>query len=132
LKKKLAGIIPIDDSIIHGDLYGDNILISDSGEISAILDFGFLSTVGDPRFDAGICASIINMYGDYASEVRFQLTRYFSDALGYKEEDLIIYRAAYTLLTATAYDNGGQDGHFTWCTTQWKMSDIKNLLSYEK
>jgi len=38
-----------------------------------------------------------------------------SDALGYSRTDLLVYRAAYSLITANAFDPDGNDGHFAWC-----------------
>jgi aminoglycoside phosphotransferase (APT) family kinase protein len=50
-------------ALIHGDLIPANILVDDVHAVTGVLDFGFLSTVGDPRFDAAVAAGIHDMYG---------------------------------------------------------------------
>lgn len=61
-----AGLTALDrrpDTVVHGDLFGENVLISATGRPSAVLDFGFLSGAGDARFDAAVTAATMNMYG---------------------------------------------------------------------
>ena len=46
------------DGLIHGDLIPANILVDEEGNVAAVLDFGFFSTVGAPAFDAAVAADI--------------------------------------------------------------------------
>ncbi len=50
-----------------------NVLLDDRGRPSAVIDFGFLTTVGDPAFDAAVTASIFDMYGDAARSTEARL-----------------------------------------------------------
>ncbi len=63
----------IEMSVIHGDLCPANVMVDDTLDPVAVLDFGFLSTVGDPAFDASIASAIFNMYGPNA---RADVTRF--------------------------------------------------------
>lgn len=103
------------DTVIHGDLFGENILVDEGGWPSALLDFGLLSTAGDPRMDAAITAVIMNMYGPHSRAIARQLTQLFCDELGYDADVLLRYRAAYALATSNFLTADGSDGHFEWC-----------------
>ncbi|MFP4600131.1 MAG: phosphotransferase family protein, partial [Persicimonas sp.] len=60
LEATLAFLRTRDDvemSVIHGDLCPANIMVDNNLDPVAVLDFGFLSTVGDPAFDASIASA---------------------------------------------------------------------------
>ena len=59
----LRSLPPEPAALVHGDLIPANVLLDDAGRASAVIDFGFLTTVGDPAFDAAVTASIFDMYG---------------------------------------------------------------------
>jgi aminoglycoside phosphotransferase (APT) family kinase protein len=66
---------------VHGDLIAANGLRS-GAHATAILDFGLLSTAGDPAFDAAIAASIYDMRGPRARDVERVLDRALIAAFG--------------------------------------------------
>lgn len=49
-----------------------------------MLDFGFMTTIGDPAFDAAITASIYDMYGPRAAENEAILDEAIADRFGYE------------------------------------------------
>jgi hypothetical protein len=110
----LAGIA-CRGALIHGDLIPANIIVDDNLRPTAVVDFGFLSTYGDSAFDAAVAASIFEMYGPAARAIEHQLDQLLLPAVGADPETFAIYRAAYALITANAYDPDGADGHFRWC-----------------
>ena len=101
-------------SALHGDLFGENILVDDTMKVTAVLDFGFLSTGGDPRLDAAISAAIFDMYGPHARRISGSLTRRFAEELHYPIDTLRLYQAAYALATSNFFtpDGAEGDGHF--------------------
>jgi Ser/Thr protein kinase RdoA (MazF antagonist) len=115
------------DAVFHGDLVPQNLLL-DGGRVAACIDFGFLSGIGDPRFDAAIASSIFNMYGRHAREVDRQLTTAVVEGLGDELEVLLVYKAIYAVVTCTAYDPAGRDGHFRWCAQQLQRADVSEIL----
>lgn len=115
-------------SLIHGDLCGANIIVDDQRRPLAVIDFGFLTTVGDPAFDASISGGIFNMYGLHARQIDDEVTRALSRALGHPLETLLAYRAAYGLLTSNAYSPDGSDGHFQWCVSMLRRDDVRSSL----
>ncbi len=120
-----------DDSqmgLIHGDLCGVNIMVDDALQPTAVFDFGFLSTVGDPAFDASVSSAIFNMYGPNARSIDEEVTNIFELALGYPRKVLLAYRAVYCLLTSNAYSADGTDGHFRWCVSMLKREDVRMAL----
>jgi aminoglycoside phosphotransferase (APT) family kinase protein len=125
----LDTVTPRSPRVIHGDLVPPNILVDKGGRPTAVLDFGFFSTVGDPALDAAVAASTFDMYGPYASRRRDQLMREIEVRLGYQPQELTLYEAAYAVATSNAYDPQGQDGHFAWCVQLLEREDVVALLS---
>jgi aminoglycoside phosphotransferase (APT) family kinase protein len=124
----LQGLAPVPSALIHGDLFGENILVDEAGDPSAVLDFGFISTAGDPRFDAAVTAMIMDMYGPYASAATQALIARIVEELGYPIEVLILYQAAYAIATSNFFTSDGSDGHFPWCMAQLNRADVRDVL----
>jgi aminoglycoside phosphotransferase (APT) family kinase protein len=128
LRQRLAALDSWPDTVIHGDLLGQNILVNEHLRPIAVLDFGFLTTAGDPRFDTAITAGIMNMYGPHALSITQSLTARFARDLGYPPEVLLTYQAAYAAATSNAFTADGSDGHFAWCIAQLRRADISQAL----
>jgi aminoglycoside phosphotransferase (APT) family kinase protein len=128
LRQRLGELEAVPDTVIHGDLFPGNILADASGRPLAVLDFGFLTTAGDPRFDAAIAACILNMYAPGARAITRALTALTAAELGYPVEVLLVYQAAYAVATANAFTADGSDGHFAWCAAQLARDEIAAAL----
>jgi aminoglycoside phosphotransferase (APT) family kinase protein len=128
LSAALVARIPEVDSgrrnVIHGDLVPSNLLVSDGPTVDAVLDWGFFSTEGDPVFEAAVAGAVFDMYGDDALDTEMAMYDLIIEALGYSRTDLLVYRAAYSLITANAYDPAGNDGHFAWCAAALNRPDV--------
>jgi aminoglycoside phosphotransferase (APT) family kinase protein len=116
------------DVVIHGDLVPGNMLVDAQARPLAVLDFGFLTTAGDPGLDAAIAASVMNMYGPHAPAITAALTAQVAAELSYPIEVLLTYQAAYAVATANAFTADGSDGHFAWCISQLRRPDITGAL----
>ncbi|GHO88836.1 phosphotransferase family protein [Dictyobacter formicarum] len=105
--------------IIHGDICPENILIDPASMAPiGLLDFGFLTTAGDPCFDAVLATLFFDMYSPHAHEARQELRTMLANASdpGPRINQLYpLYAAAYALAGSNAYSEDGQDGHFQWC-----------------
>ncbi|SEE04464.1 Predicted kinase, aminoglycoside phosphotransferase (APT) family [Streptomyces sp. 3213] len=102
-------------SVVHGDLVPPNIHVDDTGAPTAVLDFGFFTTAGDPAFEAAVTAAVWDMYGPYAEHHTAVLTRLFAEELRHSPDTLALYRRAYALATYDLFSTDGSDGHFRWC-----------------
>lgn len=122
--EELATLRPERLTAIHGDLCGANILVDDACAPTAVLDFGFLSSAGDPAFDVSVAAAIYNMYGPHARKLDDALTTQLASEFGYPLDILLLYRAVYAIISSNAYDAAGQDGHFAWCAAILNRDDI--------
>ena len=116
------------DTVIHGDLVPANILVDAQTQPLAVLDFGFLTTAGDPRLDAAIAASVMNMYGPCAPAITDALIEQVVQDLDYPADVLLTYQAAYAVATANAFTPDGSDGHFAWCIGQLRRPDVADAL----
>jgi hypothetical protein len=125
----LRSIPPSTSGVVHGDLIPANILIGNDGEVTAVLDFGFLSTVGDPAFDAAVTPAITDMYGHRAADTQAQLDLAIEFETNLDPRTLEIYRAAYALVTSNAFDEDGNDGHFQWCMNLLQRTAIQKAIS---
>lgn len=115
-------------SLIHGDLIPANVLI-EGGEVSGVVDFGFLTTFGDPQFDAAITASIFDMYGPYARETEQRLTGEFSARFDHDLTTYGLYRAAYAVITNSSFAADRHDGHFQWCVQMLNREDVRSAVA---
>lgn len=135
LDRKVAALLrrlPEADSAarvaVHGDLCPGNVLVTGGPTVSAVLDWGFFSTEGDPVFEAAVTAALVDMYGDEALATEMSMYDRIESVLGYSRTDMLVYRAAYSLITAAAYDPEGNDGHFAWCARALNRPDVVKAL----
>ena len=113
---------------MHGDLIAANLLVDDRRRPAAVLDFGFLTTLGDPAFDAAVTSSVFDMYGDGARRTEATLEQAFTRRRGHDPARLGVYRAAYAVVTATCYSASGSDGHFAWCVAMLGRPDVRRAV----
>ncbi|KOX34173.1 aminoglycoside phosphotransferase [Saccharothrix sp. NRRL B-16348] len=117
-------------TVIHGDLVPPNLHVDDTGRPTAVLDFGFFTTAGDPAFDAAVTAAVWDMYGPHAESHTSTLTGLFADEFGYPAETLALYQAGYALTTYDLFSPDGSDGHFHWCAGLLRrMASLGNGVS---
>lgn len=116
--------------LIHGDLIPANVL-TDDGHLSAVLDFGFLTTVGDPAFDAAITASIFDMYGPNARSSEDILNRALLERFDHDPVTYDIYRGAYAVISATCFSDDGSDGHFAWCVRMLSRPEVRSAIDID-
>ncbi|WP_231443218.1 aminoglycoside phosphotransferase family protein [Brevibacterium zhoupengii] len=119
---------PESKCLIHGDLIPANVLIED-GEVAGVVDFGFLTTVGDPQFDAAIAASSFDMYGPNARRSENALSKAFSTRFGHDLSAYGLYRAAYAVITNSYFATDSQDGHFRWCAQMLRREDVRDAIA---
>jgi aminoglycoside phosphotransferase (APT) family kinase protein len=115
-------------TLIHGDLCSANVMIDSDKNPLSVFDFGFLSTIGDPAFDASITSAIFNMYGPFAKAIDDEIVDAFVNVLGYDQQVLLAYRAVYSIITSNAYTLDGSDGHYRWCIEMLKRPDVRSSL----
>ncbi len=111
-------------ALVHGDLIPANVLVQD-GRVSGVLDFGFLTTVGDPQFDAAITASSFDMYGPNARTSEEVLDQAFLARFGHDRDRYGLYRAGYAVITHAYFSADGSDGHYDWCARMLRRPDVR-------
>lgn len=125
---RLRSLPPAPPALVHGDLIAANVLVDERRRPAAVLDFGFLTTVGDPAFDAAVTSSIFDMYGAGARRTEARLEHVFTRRRGHDPARLAVHRAAYAITTATCFSASGSDGHFAWCVAMLGRPDVRRCL----
>ncbi|MFB8085925.1 phosphotransferase family protein [Streptomyces sp. NPDC055992] len=109
------------ETVIHGDLYPDNLLYAD-GRIQAVIDFGTLTMTGDPLYDlAGACI----YYRQYDTNRLTTWQRLLDQATARTPADRLHLLRAYAeiiaILTCDLYPEAGKPiqatGHYQWAVT---------------
>lgn len=109
----LRSLTPVPPRLVHGDL-GPAHLLLEGGRPTGLLDFGYVSTVGDPAFDAAVAACLQDMFGPGAAAATAALDDLTVERFGHDPRVLVLYRAAYGLVTASCL--AGHPGrHLDWC-----------------
>ncbi|MFD0404160.1 aminoglycoside phosphotransferase family protein [Kitasatospora sp. NPDC127116] len=107
------------EGVIHGDLYPDNILVTADGKVSAVIDFGTFTLLGDPLFDlAGACA-YYRMYDVDRLAVRNRLLAAAAASLtADRRAQLADYLHLIALLSCDLYPKQDlhirETGHYQW------------------
>jgi hypothetical protein len=109
----LRSVPVVPPRLVHGDLGPVHVLL-DGDRPVGLLDFGYVSTVGDPAFDAAVAACLQDMFGPGASAATAALDDLAVRRFGHDPDVLVLYRAAYGLVTASCL--AGHPGrHLDWC-----------------
>lgn len=109
----LRSVPPVPPRLVHGDLGPVHVML-DGGRPVGLLDFGYVSTVGDPAFDAAVAACLQDMFGPGAAAATAALDDLAVRRFGHDPDVLVLYRAAYGLVTASCL--AGHPGrHLDWC-----------------
>lgn len=117
---------------VHGDLCPENILLDEEGKVAAVLDWGFLSLLGDAALDASVACGVYNMYGPHHRELDETFLTACQERLGYSRERLLLYRALYAIVSSNAYAEDGRDGQYAWCVENLLRDDLRSVLSSER
>ncbi len=124
----LHSLPEVELSLVHGDICPENILVDPSGEPSALLDWGFVTTAGDNAFEAACAAGFFDMYGPESRTLDDTLMERFVNEQGHSVEVQLLYRAAYAIAGANSYGTDGKDGHFMWCAAALNRTDVTERL----
>jgi len=117
-------------SLIHGDFFPANTMIDNKYNTTAILDFGILTTVGDPIFDIALGWIFSDMYGEIKSlNVKEYLKGFVNNKLNKDEQSRVYaYLLLYSIISANMYEtNDPSEGHFNWC-----ISNLNNKLYIDR
>lgn len=105
-----------DERLIHGDFCPSNLLVDDEHQITAPLDFGLLTMVGDPLFDLATGWVFFDMYDELKAQVRERCLAMLLERLGDQARGkLYRYVLIYSILSANTYSPQCSDGHYQWC-----------------
>jgi thiamine kinase-like enzyme len=118
-----------EERLIHGDFCPSNLLVDDEHEITALLDFGLLTMVGDPLFGLATSWVFFDMYDELKAQVRERYLAMLLDRLGRQARSrLYCYVLIYSILSANTYSPQCSDGHYYWCIANLSNQDYWNAI----
>jgi hypothetical protein len=84
--------------------------------VTALLDFGATTMVGDALFDIATSWVFFDMYDELRAGARSRLLAVILDRLGETVRGALArYVLVYSILAANAYSPTCEDGHYAWC-----------------
>lgn len=103
-------------SLIHGDFYPGNVLISKNGKVTGLIDFGLMTRQGDYLFDIAIGWVCFDMYNDLNANLNERYLNIIISTLGEDvRKRLYFYVLIYSFISANLYSHTCEDGHYQWC-----------------
>ncbi|PEJ59329.1 hypothetical protein CN692_05655 [Bacillus sp. AFS002410] len=107
-------------SLIHGDFYPGNLIISKNGIVTGLIDFGLMTMYGDNLFDIAISWVCFDMYNELNANLYERYLNIIISTLGEGvRKRLYLYVLIYSFISANFYSHNCEDGHYQWC--------VKNL-----
>ena len=83
---------------------------------------------GDSSFEAGVSATIFDLYGVHARTSEYTLMGKFRELFGYETSHMLRYMVLFALLKSNAYSEDGSDGQFAWSTALMNRSDVREIF----
>lgn len=117
--------------LIHGDFYPANTLMDNDFNITAVLDFGTYTLVGDPTYDIALGWIFADMYQNVKQlQAKDFVGELIHERISEEEWQRIkLYILIYSLLSADIYsDPDAPDGHFLWAMNNLKNEDFREVL----
>lgn len=102
-------------ALVHGDFFPENVLLAEDGTVSAVVDFGPLALVGDPRLDVACSVFFLaGLAGITQSDRDFARTR--ARSFGIDDQVLRLYSLYYAFRFLGAPREN--DGLLRWCASR--------------
>lgn len=122
------------NSLIHGDFCPANTMVDDQLNITSIVDFGILTTVGDAMFDIALGLAFSDMYNEITTlNIKDYLKENLKNRLTEDEYLWIdLYVVYYSFVSAKMYTyNDPNKGHLKWCLKNLNDSSLTSGLLSE-
>ncbi|MFV1990907.1 MAG: aminoglycoside phosphotransferase family protein, partial [Acidimicrobiales bacterium] len=128
LFSRVLDLPEIELRLVHGDICPENILVDEQLRPVALVDFGFLTFVGDPLFDAAVTSCITDMWGPYAQAHETQICAELSIQMPGFSDRAELYKGLYGLITSNAYDPTGNDAQYEFCVNLMRRAQMTEFL----
>lgn len=115
-------------ALVHGDFYPGNVLVNDTLQIQAVLDFGLQTMWGDPHYDIATSWVWFDMYDELECEANQQYLAVLQQRFGVGlTQRWQVYVLLYSIISANHFDVTCQDGHYQWCVRNLKIWGQEHL-----
>lgn len=127
LKQQIEALPPSEKSLVHGDYFPGNVLMSDELQVSGVIDFGPLTVIGHPTLDFASAVVFLSheiVPGCTPSDTQFVRDRVVARAGPEVVEAIAMYRAWYAIRFAPYRDDDPK--LYRWCVAS--LRDSQALL----
>ncbi len=106
--------------LVHGDFFPGNVMVDDSGKLTAVIDFSPMTVSGDWRLDITGAEVFLELGGVGRREDRQIVERELNDRYGVPADVTDVYRRYYALYFSAV---GSEDPPvYDWCVRQLTQS----------
>lgn len=104
-------------ALIHGDFFPGNLMVDDDLNVTALVDFGTMTTHGDALWDVITGWAFIDMYNEVENhDLKGMVMAHLTERLTSAELSLAYsYLMVFSLITSNLYAPNDRDGHYWWC-----------------
>jgi aminoglycoside phosphotransferase (APT) family kinase protein len=116
LTERIAGMTPVPKTLVHGDYFPGNVLISDDLTVSGVIDFGPLTVIGDPWLDLASAVIFLEVArpGYTPADTKFVTDRLVARVGAGILDAITTYRGWYAIRFAPYRDD--DPNLYKWCT----------------
>jgi len=133
LLDRFTGLYDGPESVVHGDFYPGNILMTDRASVSGVIDFGSFTMIGDPLYDLATACAFWRMYEPDHRTARNRLLAAATAGLpAQHHRRLLDYLLVAALTTCDLYPEPDRPiqatGHYQWArdilrdNTYWQLT----------
>lgn len=131
IRKKIQTVNLKEYRLIHGDYFPANTMMNEKFDITAVLDFGTFTILGDPLYDIALGWIFADMYHNVN---HFPIKDFVEKLIRERitEDDwqrMKLYILIYSILSADMYGSADvNDGHFRWAMHNLNDNTLREVL----
>src|SRR2546429_537929 len=123
LTHRIEGMTPERKTLVHGDYFPGNVLMSDDLRVAGVIDFGPLTVIGDPNLDLASAVIFLDVVrpGYIAADTQFVRDRLVARVGPQMDDAIATYRTWYAIRFSPYRDD--DPNLYKWCVGSLRNGD---------